>query len=67
MQSPWRLDVGDKGRLEGPGLLVEVNMHRIKDPMELVPVDSTLYVLGDGGILQRGKEALGGAILLLLK
>lgn len=42
-------------------------MHRIKDPMELVPVDSTLYVLGDGGILQRGKEALGGAVLLLLK
>lgn len=35
-------------------------MHRIKDPMELVPVDSTLYVLGDRGICREARRPWEG-------
>lgn len=43
-RAPWGLDKGNPGYL---GLLVKVNMHRIKHVMELVLVDCRLCALGD--------------------
>ena len=42
-----------------------VDMYRIKGTVRLVLMNYRLCLLGDKGSLQRGKEAWGGAILLL--
>lgn len=46
-------------------MLVEVNMHRIKDLMELVSVDSTLYVLGDRDIYREARKPWEGQFYYL--